>query len=392
MTGVQPLAISAYTLTTAAGAGRAAVGAALAESRCPLTRRERWALPMPVGEVEGIDAVSLLPAMRHFDCRNHRLAELALARDGFTEAVARARARYGAARIGVFAGTSTSGILETERAFRGLGEDEALPIGHPYATTHRLSALATFVSERLELAGPAISISTACSSSARAFAAASRHMRLGLCDAAVVAGVDSLCMTTLRGFTSLQLTADTPCRPFAADRAGLSIGEAAGFALLEREAAGAVRLYGYGESADAHHMSTPHPQAVGARLAMRRALASAGLSPDAVDYVNLHGTATRTNDAVEDVAVTAELGEVPASSTKGWTGHTLGAAGVVEALITAFAIERGWAPGTLNTAARDPAMALNLLTEGQEIPIRRALSNSFGFGGNNCTLVLGPEE
>jgi 3-oxoacyl-[acyl-carrier-protein] synthase-1 len=234
-------------------------------------------------------------------------------------------------------------------------------------------------------------VSSACSSSAKVFGNAARMIAAGLCDAAVVGGVDSLCLTTLYGFNSLELLSREPCRPFDARRDGISIGEGAGFALLEKSAKpGKTSLLGIRESSDAHHMSTPHPQGLGARLAMERALASAGLRAGDIDYINLHGTASKTNDAAEDKAVCDVFGRsTPASSTKGSTGHLLGAAGITEAIIALLAIEHGWMPGSVHTQTLDPGLGSRYLVENVEAGVNRALSNSFGFGGSNCSLVLG---
>jgi 3-oxoacyl-[acyl-carrier-protein] synthase I len=216
-------------------------------------------------------------------------------------------------------------------------------------------------------------------------------MAAGICDAAVVGGVDTLCLTTLYGFNSLELLSREPCRPFDARRDGISIGEGAGFALLDRSARPKhPRLLGIGESSDAHHMSTPHPEGLGAKLAMERALAAAGLRAGDIDYINLHGTASRTNDASEDKAVCDVFGRsTPASSTKGSTGHLLGAAGITEAIVALLAIENGWMPGSVHTRTVDPALGSRYLIENVEARVSRALSNSFGFGGTNCSLVLG---
>jgi 3-oxoacyl-[acyl-carrier-protein] synthase-1 len=215
----------------------------------------------------------------------------------------------------------------------------------------------------------------------------------GVCDAAVVGGADSLCLMTLYGFRSLELTAAGPCRPFDADRDGISLGEGAGFALLEkvdRAEAGTVLLLGVGESSDAYHMSTPHPEGLGAKLAMRQALESAELAPADIDYINLHGTATRTNDASEDKAVVEVFGSsTPCSSTKGATGHLLGTAGITEAIVSILAIEHGLMPGSVNTRTVDPELKSRYLIENREGAVRRVLSNSFGFGGSNCSLILG---
>jgi 3-oxoacyl-[acyl-carrier-protein] synthase-1 len=207
----------------------------------------------------------------------------------------------------------------------------------------------------------------------------------------VVGGVDSLCLTTLYGFNSLELLSDEICRPWDGARKGLSIGEAAAFALLEREAH-AVQgwLLGVGESNDGYHMSTPHPEGAGAIAAMRGALADAQLQPADIDYINLHGTATPSNDAAEDKAVGSVFGTAtPCSSTKGATGHTLGAAGGVEAVIALLAIEHGLMPAGLNVQQRDAALNMNYLQHNQSASVRRVLSNSFGFGGSNASLVFG---
>src|SRR5690349_5932057 len=291
-------------------------------------------------------------------------------------------------------GTSTSGILETELAYRrrdpGTG---ALPAGFRYAQTHNTFSLAGFVRRYLALRGPAVVVSSACSSSAKAFGNAARMMAAGICDAAVVGGADSLCLMTLYGFHSLGLTSSAPCRPFDADRDGISIGEGAGFALVEkadRAESGAILLLGVGESSDAYHMSTPHPEGLGAKMAMKHALESAGIEPSDIDYVNLHGTATKSNDASEDKAVFEVFGAgMPCSSTKGATGHLLGASGITEAIVSILAIESGLMPGSANTRSVDPALKSNYLVENRNAKIRRVLSNSFGFGGSNCSLVLG---
>jgi 3-oxoacyl-[acyl-carrier-protein] synthase-1 len=243
----------------------------------------------------------------------------------------------------------------------------------------------------LGLAGPAFVVSTACSSSAKVFANAARMIEAGVVDAAVVGGVDSLCLTTLYGFRSLELVSADICRPWDAARAGLSLGEGAAFALLERDAGRArAWLRGCGESSDGHHMSSPHPEGAGAALAMRAALADAGLAPGDVDYLNLHGTATPGNDAAEDRAVRQVFGtSIACSSTKGFTGHTLGAAGAVEAAIAVLALERGLLPASLNLRERDPALELEPLRVATERPARVVASNSFGFGGSNACLVIG---
>jgi len=348
-----------------------------------------------IGEVEGVDQVRLPPALAAWDCRNNRLAELGLAQDGFADAVRAVAARVGAARVGVFLGTSTSGILQTELAYRRRdAASGALPADFDYAHTHNTYSVTGYARARLALAGPAWTVSTACSSSAKVFAAARRMIEAGLIDAALVGGVDSLCLTTLCGFNSLELLSSEPCRPFDADRNGIAIGEASAFILLERPTASldadAVLFLGAGESSDAHHMSSPHPDGLGARMAMAAALDSAGIAADDIDYINLHGTATPSNDAAEGKAVAALFADqVPCSSTKGATGHTLGAAGGLEAIVCALALQDGFMPGGVNTRRIDPAIPLQYLTANRDTPPHRILSNSFGFGGTNCSLVLG---
>src|SRR5688572_7817894 len=391
---MKPIALSSYTMTTCLGRGLEPARAALASGASGLApcRFETVTLDTFVGEIAGLDEQPLPPELARFDCRNNRAAELGLAHDGFLDAVSRAAERVGPERVGVFMGTSTAGILQTELAYRRRGPQGELPPDFEYRTTHSTSSIAEYVRARLGLEGPCAAISTACSSSAKAFASAARLIEAGVIDAAVVGGVDTLCLTTLYGFNSLQLLSGEPCRPYDANRQGISIGEAAAFCLLERARVndGAMHLLGTGESCDAHHMSAPHPQGLGARLAMQSALDSAGLAPDAIDYVNLHGTGTPSNDAAEDQAVVGLLGDrVPVSSTKGMTGHTLGAAGAVEALIAVLALEEGHIPGSPGTRTLDPELRARYEVAGRPARLARAMSNSFGFGGSNCSLVFG---
>lgn len=401
---MNPLQLTHFTATSCIGRGLAPTLQALREQRGGLSPCdfERAELQTWIGAVDGVDDQPVRADLHEFDCRNHRLAQLGLTQDGFANAVTQASARYGAGRIGVFLGTSTSGILQTERAYqRRDAQSGALPADFHYAQTHNCYSLAAFVRAYFALTGPAASISSACSSGAKAFGSAQRMIEAGLIDAAVVGGVDSLCLTTLYGFNSLELLSREPCRPFDVARRGISIGEAAAFALLERpQRAGgsgsqsdaeddAVLLLGVGESSDAHHMSSPHPEGLGARLAIEGALAGAGLAPADIDYINLHGTATPGNDAAESLAVRALFESTPCSSTKGATGHTLGAAGALEAVISALALRHQFMPAGTGTTDPDPALNLRYLTENRAAPMRAVLSNSFGFGGTNCSLVFG---
>ena len=391
------LALTAYTATSCIGRGLAAMLASLEARRSGLARCafETVTLDTCVGEVPGVDDAPLPAGLDEFECRNNRLALLALKQDGFAAAVADCAVRLSPARIGLWLGTSTSGILETELAYRRRdAESGALPADFRYRGAHNTFSVAAFMQRALGLAGPAAVIASACSSSAKVFASAQRAIAAGLVDAAVVGGVDSLCLTTLYGFHSLQLVAREPCRPFDAARDGISISEAAAFALLEPARAplapGTVLLLGSGESSDAYHMSSPHPEGRGARAAMERALAAARLSPGEIDYLNFHGTGTPSNDAAEARAVAAVLGtRVPASSTKGATGHALGAAGALEAVICALALRHGLMPGGVNTSVIDPQLGVSYLLENRRADLAHVMSNSFGFGGSNCTLILG---
>ncbi len=394
---MQPLAITSICLVSSLGAGRQAIAEALRTDSSGLApcQFETADLPTYVGEVAGLDHWRLDGNLAHFDCRNNRLARFALAQDGFDGAVESAKQRHGAARIGVFLGTSTSGILQTEQAYRRRDPVSGdLPSEIDYDGTQSTYSLADFVSRMLGLSGPALVVSSACASTTKVFATAARMIACGQCDAAIVGGADSLCLTTLYGFNALQLLATEPCRPFDAERAGLSIGEAAGFALVERcdgiRDNGSLYLLGVGESSDAHHMSAPHPQGTGAALAMARALADAGLRPEDIDYISLHGTATPIGDAAEDRAVTGLFGETtPCSSTKGHTGHTLGASGIVSAMVAAVAIREGLIPGSPHTRRIDPSLRSHYVIQARSARVARVLSNSFGFGGSNASLILG---
>ena len=394
---MQPLHLSAYTLATPLGAGVSATLDALRAGRSGLERCNFLDVDLDtyVGRISGLEDRPLRASLAAYDCRNNRLAQLGLEQDNFTETVAAARQRYGRERIGVFLGTSTSGILNTELAYRQ--RDAAtgrLPTSFNYKGSHNCYSVADFVQQALDLAGPAMVVSTACSSSAKVFASAARMIQAGLCDAAIVGGVDSLCLTTLYGFNSLELLSSRPCRPYDANRDGISIGEAAGFVLLEKAVPtiepDRVVLLGVGESNDAHHMSSPHPEGAGARLAIQAALQSAGLTADDIDYINLHGTGTKANEAAEDKAVFNTFGgDTPCSSTKGATGHLLGAAGVVEAIISALCIQHGFMPGGLNTTHIDPTLKSAYLLKNKQQSLNFVLSNSLGFGGSNCSLVFG---
>ena len=392
---LKPLSVTSFALASALGHGTQSAARALERRSSGLRRNDflDCTLDTYIGRVDGVEEERLPDDLARFDCRSSRLAQLGLRQDGFAGEVARAVARHGARRIGVFIGTSSSGILEAELAFRRRDPASgALPSTLRFRETYCLYSVTEFVQRYLGLGGPAVTVSSACASSAKVFASAARAVAAGLCDAAVVGGVETLCLTTLHGFASLALLSQQPCKPCDESRDGVSIAEAAAFALLETGEARDAQLgfLGYGESADAHHMSTPHPQGEGAARAMRAALQAAGLDASEIDYVNLHGTGTRNHDSAEDAAVYSVLGDgAVCSATKGFTGHALGAAGAVEAVITLLGLRDGVVPATANSTRVDPAFRCKVSLAGEKRSIRAAMSNSFGFGGSNCSLVFG---
>jgi 3-oxoacyl-[acyl-carrier-protein] synthase-1 len=349
-----------------------------------------------VGHVD-TELPELPPGLRRFDCRNNRLALAALRQ--IRPAVDAAVRRWGAARVAVVAATSTSGIAETQQVLQEIHDGHGMPADY-HAIRGAIGGLAEFIVRYLQLQGPACTVSTACSSSANAFLSARRLLRLGLCDAVVVGGVDSLCDLTLRGFEALEALSSGTCRPFSVDRDGINIGEAAALFLLSREA-GPVEFLGGAGSSDAFHISAPHPDGEGAFQAMRGALADAGLAPGQIDYLNLHGTGTPQNDAMESKAVFRLFGgDTWCSSTKALTGHTLGAAGALEAAFCWLVLETGQWPDATGPARPDPELPqLRFLGSQVALPVgnptslvhnpRYCMSNSFAFGGNNVSLVMG---
>jgi 3-oxoacyl-[acyl-carrier-protein] synthase-1 len=389
------LAIVRYTATCAAGVGLASLRQSLQSRRSGLRENDLFDCDLDtwIGRVDGVEEVRLPDRLSHLQSRNNQLAWLGLQQDGLVSELQSLVDRIGAHRIGVIMGTSTSSIGRTEQAYLQLDGDGRMHPDYRQPQVHNLHSAGAFVAAATGLKGPSITISTACSSSAKVFATATRWIRHGLIDAALVGGIDSLCLSTLYGFNSLELISNQPCRPFDLNRNGISIGEAAGYALvcradLDRNAE--LALLGYGESSDAHHMSHPHPEGKGAVIAMSLALQRAGLPARSIDYVNLHGTASKANDRVETYAL-AELFDdnTVVSSTKAWTGHTLGAAGILEAVITMDTLETGLIPGTLNREVDDPEFRFDVLGENVEQQVACAMSNSFGFGGNNASLIFG---
>jgi 3-oxoacyl-[acyl-carrier-protein] synthase-1 len=330
-----------------------------------------------------------------YDCRNNAFTLAAL--EEIAEPIEAAIREHGVGRIGVVMGTSTSGSAECEAAMRHDAETGELAAEFRYPQLE-LGGTAGFAAAVLGLGGPAFTLSTACSSSARACASARSLLRLGLCDAVIAGGSDSLCGLTSHGFASLQAVSSERCNPMSSNRSGLTLGEGAAVFLVTREPGG-IQLSGIGESSEAHHMSAPDPDGMGAIAAMRGALGDAGLTADAIAYLNLHGTATQLNDAMESRAALNVLGaNIPCSSTKPMVGHTLGAAGATELAFCWLALthregENLTFPPHVFDGARDPELAQIALTglkgEATAVPYgAHLMTNSFGFGGNNCTLVL----
>ncbi|QSX35375.1 beta-ketoacyl-[acyl-carrier-protein] synthase family protein [Shewanella avicenniae] len=344
-----------------------------------------------VGEVSA-ELPAFPDGFAQYDCRNNALMLKALA--AIASAVETAKQRYGTARIGVVIGTSTSGIAKGEQALKYHRQHGQFPDDYHYVQ-QELGSSALFLRDYLQLTGPAYTVSTACSSSAKVFASGQRLLNSGLCDMVIVGGVDSLSQLTLNGFDALESIADQRCNPFSLHRCGINIGEGAVLFTLER-GTGPVMLAGCGESADAHHISAPHPQGDGAVNAMQQALTQAGLAANQIDYVNLHGTATQQNDTMESRAMLRVFGGTlpPCSSTKPLTGHTLGAAGALEAgfcwlLLSEFNHSNGL-PLHCWDAEFDPELpALPLVSQDyQPKPLQHLMSNSFAFGGSNASLIF----
>jgi 3-oxoacyl-[acyl-carrier-protein] synthase-1 len=384
----RPLPITGIALCNALGASESAIRQALYEGRsglgpCPIE------LPFEtsVGAVTA-ELPELPPALASWSTRTARIASLLLGQlEGELE---RMRKRWRPERIAVLLGTSTAGADVTETAYREYLQTGALPAGYDIFKHHTYGAMLHVVRRLAGAAGPGWVVSTACTSSAKPLASAERLIAAGLIDAAVVGGIDTLCAMTLRGFHALDALSATPCRPFHADRDGLNIGEGGAFLLVEREGDARALLEGVGESSDAYHVSAPRPDGLGARLSMERALARAGCDASSVDHVNAHGTGTRLNDAAESKAIEALFGaEVPVVSTKSYTGHMLGAAGATEAAFAVMAVQDGFVPASLRAAPLDERVGVNVTLERLDGSFRRVMSNSFAFGGNNISVLIG---
>jgi 3-oxoacyl-[acyl-carrier-protein] synthase-1 len=384
---VEPVVITAYSACNGLGRTTKDVAQKLARgehgfSKCPLD--------VPFETVTGTVPGSHPPPPSKYAAHDSRVLRLALmAYEELAANVDSARKKYGDKRVGAVLATSTGGIMVTEDAYFGWKKTGRFDPNHDLEKQHQFSAFADVLCDLAGIGGPRYVVSTACSSSGKAIASAERLIRANLCDAVLVGGVDGLCHTTVRGFHSLGVLSPVPCRPFGADRPGMNVGEGAAYLLIEKAGDG-PRVLGVGESSDAFHMSAPDPEGSGAKLAMERALARAGLTPADVDHVNAHGTGTARNDTAEAKAIHALLGsEVPVVSTKGYTGHTLGAGGATEAVLSVIALEQGWIPVSLGANPVDPEISINVVHEKIERKLRTVLSNSFAFGGNNVSVLFG---
>ena len=380
-----------YQSTSAAGINIAQLRESIDKHRSGLRRNDiagsnidTW-----VGRVDGVDEVSL----GEWQSRNNALAQIGYEQGDIKQQIESLKQTIRPSRIGLVMGSSTSSIDRTETAYQHL-DDGTLSAEFKQANVHNPHAPSLFVAHISGISGPAMTINTACSSSAKVFATGARWLQAGLVDAVLVGGVDTLCLSVLHGFDSLQLVSQNQCKPLDQERDGINLGEASGYAILVRgDHEGkdtGIRLLGYGESSDAHHMSHPHPDGLGAKLAMQQALDMAGLSADKIDYINLHGTSSRANDLIEGKLIETMFPKsTQVSSTKAWMGHTLGAAGITEALIAADALKRGVIPGSMNLNELDNEMILSVQANNIQRDMDYVMSNSFGFGGNNCCLVFG---
>lgn len=388
MTTGTPIYLNHAAAICALGADLPSIDTRLfSEQPSPLVTTDAYSAgrPLPLGLVAGLPLTA--------DTRNNSLLHAALA--PLRAQIETLKQRFGAARIGVVLGSSTSGIAEGEAAIAHHLQHGNLPEAFHYRQ-QEIAAPSAFVAAELGLCGPAWTISTACTSGAKAIASGARLLQMGVCDAVIVGGADSLCRLTVEGFLALAAVSDEICNPFSLNRKGINIGEAAALMILSREPS-QIRLAGVGETSDAHHISAPEPEGRGAEAAMRTALANTGLVPADIGYINLHGTATEQNDRMESLAVARVFGaegraDIACGSTKSLTGHTLGAAGALEAVFCYLALLRGdgQLPRQLWDGVPDPQLAALTRLGARQIstPLHYAMSNSFAFGGNNISLIL----
>lgn len=394
MNAPAPLYLDHVAICCALGDGLTAVREAAFAAQAPdtLTRTDRYSpgRVLPVGQVP-----AALPSLAHVpaNLRSRNNALLAHTLRAIRHQADAVISRFGPHRVGIVLGTSTSGMSDGEDALAQHACNGIWPAGFTY-DVQELGSPARFLARELGVSGPAYVVSTACSSSAKALASAARMLRTGIVDAVITGGCDTLCRLTVGGFSALESVSDERCNPLSANRKGINLGEGAALFIMSLQP-GPARLSGWGETSDAHHMSAPDPTGQGAAEAMRQALKRTGIAGSELDYINLHGTATPQNDAMESLAVAEVAGlDVPCSSTKSLTGHALGASGAIEAALawmTVVGNPQGRLPGHVFDGQRDPALpAISVATPGTALgrAPRHVLSNSFAFGGSNASLVI----
>ncbi|MCB9665116.1 MAG: beta-ketoacyl-[acyl-carrier-protein] synthase II [Alphaproteobacteria bacterium] len=387
---VRPYPVTAWTVACALGADTAAVRETLRAGRSGL---------QPVGEARGLpfdtwfgalpveDLPALPAALAERDTLQARMA--AHLTSGILAAARGAVARWGADRVGVILGTTTGGIADTEARYPDWTPEAGFPDGYDLARQHAMQATSEVVGALVGATGPRWAQSSACSSSTKVFGSARRLLDLGVVDAVLVGGIDTWCRFTQLGFRSLEVLSSRRCAPFAADRDGINLGEGGALVLLERQGEARAWLHGVGETSDAHHMTQPHPEGAGLGAAIRRAVLASGISARDVDLVQAHATGTPLNDRAESLAIARELPHGPlVVGTKGYTGHTLGACGAVEAALCLLALEEGWCPGTLTRAPLDPELAVRVSPDPVTQRFRYALNLSAAFAGHNGAVLL----
>ena len=382
-----------YQSTSAAGLNIADLRSSIETQKSGLKLNDlhRCEINTMVGRVSAIENVDL----GEWQSRNNALAYLGYQQGEIDHHIQRLKERFSPEKLGVVMGSSTASIDRTEEAYCYL-EDNGFSAEFMQRKVHNPHSPGLYIAHLSGITGPAITINTACSSSAKVFATGARWLNQGVVDAVLVGGVDTLCLSVMYGFDSLQLISKQMCKPFDQHRDGINLGEASGYAILMRDddcdIGTNITLRGYGESSDAYHMSHPHPEGLGARYAMQKSLDMALLTSKQVDYINLHGTASRANDLIEGKLVAEMFPKTTqVSSTKAFMGHTLGAAGITESLIAVNALQTNVVPGSLNLTELDSELELSIQSENLEKPLEHVMSNSFGFGGNNCSLVFGKD-
>jgi 3-oxoacyl-[acyl-carrier-protein] synthase I len=394
---MQRFSLTALGMVNALGSNVRDIAAGLFKAettRLSAHRLRTTGATVAVGRVA--DPLPDLPAeYQAFQCRNHRLACVAYRQ--IADEVNVLRDTVGPERIGVVIGSSTSGLDISEAAFFHWQATGTLPAYYHYETQHEMGSIAQFIARLGGLHGPAYTVSTACSASAKAFASAHSLLASGFCDAVITGGVDALCDLTLNGFEALNALSRTISKPMSKNRDGLNIGEGAALFIVTRDQ-GPLQLCGVGESCDAYHMSAPHPEGLGAEAAMRQALHEAHLQPADIHYLNLHGTGTPLNDAMEAKAVRRLFGHLPCSSSKPTVGHCLGAAGAMEIGFCWLALQHGrngvypLLPHAWDEEPDETLPELHLVGRGDTLeqcgPVY-FMSNSFAFGGNNCAVIIG---